>query len=277
MAALTASIAIPTWQYYALIMGMIVIPLITILMVFNIFKAVPWAWPMYRAFQKNVPVVWKHHPRGSSEISAAKIETDLKDGIPVTYYTVDKWGLKFSDIAGENTELLQGKLRVIHYFKNSPSPINVTDVVGIDQLCNWLRKKGVNITNREDAIIFILSEYTRTGNLKNAIASSKIDDDETKRAIVRAIQSIENNRDEVQSMKLKDGVFIFQTAMTAIDRTVSFTSAAFSNAKSAIEAQIRAKLAEDKTKELYRTIMILAALLVCAAIAYAIISKSGTL
>ena len=78
-------------------------------------------------------------------------------------------------------------------------------------------------------------------------------------------------------MKLKDGVFIFQTAMTAIDRTVAFTSAAFSNAKSALEAQIRAKIAEDKTKELYRTIMILAALLVCAAIAYAIISKSGTL
>ncbi len=272
-----ADMIIPTWQYYALIIGMIFVPLMCGLVVFNIFRAVPWAWTMYRAFQKNVPVVWKHHPRGSSELAQAVIEKELKEGIPVTYYKVDKWGLKFSDIAGENTELLMGKLRVIHYFKNSPAPINVTDVVGVDQLCNWLRKKNVNITNREDAVIFILSEYTRTGNLKNAIASSKIDDDETKRAILKAINSIESNRKEVESMRLKDGIFIFQTAMTAIDRTISFTGAAFSNAKSAIEAQMRAKMAEDKNKELYRTILIVAVLLVCAAIAYAIISKSGAL
>lgn len=273
----SVGIIIPTWQYYGLILGMVFIPLTVGLIVIGIFRSIPWAYPMYRAFQKNLPVIWKHHPRGSSEIAVATIEKDLKEGIPVTYYKVDKWGLKFSDIAGENTELLMGKLRILHYFKNSVAPINVTDVVAIDQLCNWLRKKGVNITNREDAIIFILSEYSRTGDLKTAIVSSKIDDDETKRAILKAINTIEENRTEVEEMRLKDGVFIFQTAMTAIDRTISFTSAAFANAKSAIEAQIRAKLAEDKNKELYRTIMILAALLVCAAIAYAIISKSGAL
>jgi len=272
-----ADMIIPTWQYFALILGMVFVPLITIIIVVNIFKSIPWAWPMYRAFQKNMPVVWKHHPRGSSEIAVATIEKDLKEGIPVTYYKVDKWGFKFSDIAGENTELLQGKLRVVHYFKNSPTPINVMDTIAIDQLCNWLRIKGVNITNREDAIIFIMSEYVRTGNLKAAIASSKIDDDETKRAILKAINSIEKNQKEIETMKLRDGVFTFQTAMTAIDRTISFTSAAFSNAKSAIEAQMRAKLAEDKNKELYRTIMVMAALLICAAIAYAIISKSDVL
>ena len=272
-----ADITIPVWQYWALIMGMVLIPLLTIIITVNIFKAVPWAWPMYRAFQKNVPVIWKHHPRGSSEIAAATIEKDLKEGIPVTYYKVDKWGLKFSDIAGENTELLQGKLRILQYFKNTVSPVNIMDAVAIDQLCDWLRRKGVNITNREDAIIFILSEYSRTHNLKRAIASSKIDDDETKRAVLKAIVAIENNKDEIEKMKLKDGVFIFQTAMTAIDRTISFTSAAFSNAKSAIEAQMRAKLAEDKNKELYRTVMIISVLLICAALAYAIVSKSGTL
>ena len=272
-----ATIPVEAWQFYALIIGAVTIPLLTILITWNIFKAVPWAWPMYRAFQKNLPVVWKHHPRGGSEIAAAVIEKDLKEGIPVTYYKVPQWGLKFSDIGGANTELLMGKLRVLHYFKNSTGPINIVDVAAIDQLFNWLRNKGVNITNREDAVLFILADYSRTNNLIDAIESSKIDDADTKRAIVKTIQAIQKNEKEVESMRMKDGVFIFQTAMTAIDRAEAFTSAAFSNAKSAIEAQIRAKLAEDKNKQLYQMILMIFVGLVCAAIAYAIISKSGAL
>ena len=48
-----ADITIPTWQYFALILGIVFIPLFMGLIVINIFRAIPWAWPMYRAFQKN--------------------------------------------------------------------------------------------------------------------------------------------------------------------------------------------------------------------------------
>ncbi len=272
-----ANMILPEWQVYLMIVVMVMIPLLTGLIVLSIFKAIPWAWTMYKAFRANTPIVWKHHPRGASEICEAKIEKDLKEGVPVTYYKVDKWGFKVSDIAGENTELLMGKLRIIHYFKNNVSPVNLMDSVAIDQLFKWLQKKGINVTNREDAMLFILSEHGRTGKLIEALESSKIEDEETKRTIIDAIKTIKENEDELRNLKLSDGVFIFQTAMTAIDRSISFTSSAFANAKSAIEAQLRAKMAEDKNKELYRTVLIIAVLLICAAIAYAIISKSGVI
>ncbi len=271
---MAANIVLPTWQFYTLILAMIFILVMSVLFVFVIFRTVPWAWTMYRAFQHNAPIVWKHHARGAGEIVEAKIEKELKEGVPVTYYIVEKWGLKFSDIAGENTELLMGKLRIIHYFKNGAGPVNVMDTVAIDQLSKWLQGKGVNVTNREDAMMFILSEYGRSNKLIEALEASKIDDESTKRTIINAIKVIKANENELKNLKLSDGVFTFQTAMTAIDRTIAFASAAFANSKSAIEAQVRAKIAEDKGAGMLKYLIYAGVFAILAGLAYVMISKA---
>lgn len=271
---MAANIVMPTWQVITLVMALFLVIILAIVFIFVIFRTVPWAWTMYRAFQHNAPIVWKHHARGAGEIVEAKIEKELKEGVPVTYYIVEKWGLKFSDIAGENTELLMGKLRIIHYFKNGAGPVNIMDAVAIDQLCNWLQKKGVNVTNREDAMLFILSEYGRSNKLIEALEASKIDDEGTKRTIINAIRVIKDNETELKNLKLSDGVFVFQTAMTAIDRTIAFASAAFANSKSAIEAQVRAKIAEDKSKDMLKYIIYAGVFAILAGLAYVMISKA---
>lgn len=263
--------------YYGLILGIVLVPLICIAMIFNLHKAIPWAYPMFRAFQKNMPVVMLHYPRGGLEVEVPVIEKDLKQGIPITYYYVKKWGIKFPDISTENTELLMGKLRVVHYFRNNVSPTNIIDTVALDRLRDFLMRKGLNITSREDVILFFLADYNRIRDVELAIENVYIQDEDTKALILKALTLIEENKEELEKSKLKDGIFTFQTAMQALDRTIAFTGSAFSNAKSAIEAQMRAKMNEGKNAELYRMVIIIAILLVCAGIAYAIISKSGAL
>jgi len=263
--------------YYGLILGIVLVPLLTLGIIFNIHKSVPWAWPMFRAFQKNMPIIFLHYPRGGLEIEVPKIEKDLKQGIPITYYYSTKWGIKFPDISTENTELLMGKLRVVNYFKNNVSPMSVIDVIALDKLRDFLIQKGLNITSREDVVLFFLTDYNRIRDVKLAIENVYIQDEDTKTLILKALVLIEENKVELENMKLKDGIFTYQTSMQALDRTIAFTGSAFSNAKSAIEAQMRAKMNEGKNAELYRMAIIIAILLVCAGIAYAIISKSGAL
>jgi len=269
-----SQIVVDQLQYYAMLLGLGLVPAICIFVVVSIFRAVPWALPMYNAFRKNMPVVMKHHPRGSVTLEVPRLEKDMPDGIPVTYYKVDKWGIKFPDVAGDNTELLNGKLRIIHYFKNNPAPVNIIDTVSIDALMNWLISKGVNVTNREDTILFLLSEYVRTNDLQEALESCQFDSEDTKMNAIKAIKIVDANRKELENLLNKDRIFVFQSAMSGIDRVLSFTSASFSNAKSAIEASMRAKLAEDKNKEIYKIVLMIFVGLICAAIAYVMISKS---
>lgn len=243
----------------------------------SIHKAVPWAWPMYRCYQKNLPCAFNHYPKGRLEIEIPKVSKDLKTGVPVTYFEIKNWGYKVPDLSGDNTELLNGKLRVVHFFKNGVAPISCMSVLALDRMKSWMNSKGLNITNYEDVVLFFLNDYERTKNIKKQLEESSVDDEETRKFILKTIDIIEKNRSELNNLKVKDGLFTFQTAMMALDRTVAFTSSAFSNAKSAIEAQIRAKQLEDKNKEMGRTIILVVILLVGAAIAYAIISKSGAL
>jgi len=139
---------------------------------------------------------------------------------------------------------------------------------------NWLISKGVNVTNREDTILFLLSEYVRTNDLQEALESCQFDSEDTKMNAIKAIKIVDANRKELENLLNKDRIFVFQSAMSGIDRVLSFTSASFSNAKSAIEASMRAKLAEDKNKEIYKIVLMIFVGLICAAIAYVMISKS---
>lgn len=264
-------------QYYAMIGATILIPLFTIIFTISIFKQVPWAWQMYKCYKNNLPYVIKHHAKGGADGQMPTLETELKDGVPHTFFRVDKWGIKLPDIAGDNTELFEGKVRLIHYYKNSVSPANIIDAVAIDRFKDWLNKKGVNIQNKEDIVLFFLNDYVKTKDIKTLIAASSVDDEETKKFIIKTIDIIEKHRSELEKLSIQDGVFVFSAAMMALDRTLAFTSAAFANAKSAIEAQVRAKAAEDKNKEMYRTVLIIFVGLICAAVAFAIIQKAGVL
>lgn len=265
---------LPDTMYYGLIAVAVLLPLFTIMITIMVFKQVPWAWTMYKCYRDNVPCIFKHYPKGGLDIAEPKLEKELKDGIPHTFFTVEKWGFRFPDIAGDNTELLMGKLRVLHYFSNGVSPVSVIDTVALDRLKEWLNKKGVNIHNREDVILFFMNNQAKIGNIREAIDASSIEDVETKKLILDAIKAIEDNKDELIESRIKDGVFTFQTAMMSLDRLIAFTSAAFSNAKSAIEAQVRAKQAEDKNKDLYRMVIFAVIIMIGGGLAYAIISRS---
>lgn len=271
------AIVLSTVWFYILVGIAVVFPLFSIVITMSVFKQVPWAWTMYRCFKNNLPCIMQHYPKGGVEIAMPELEKDLKAGVPQTFFSVPKWGIKLPDIAGDNTELLMGKLRIIHYFKNNVSPTNIIDVVAIDRLKEWLNGKGVNVQNKEDIITFFLNDYVKTKDIIGTIEGSSVDDEETKRFIINTIKVIEANRKELEALRMRDGIFVWQSAMMALDRAIAFTSAAFANAKSAIEAQVRAKQLEDKNKEMYRTVLIIFVGLICAAIAYAIISKAGGL
>ncbi len=269
------SVVLSNVWYYALIGIAIIVPLFSIIITLSIFKQIPWAWTMYQCFRNNLPCIIQLYPKGGIELAKPELEKDLRPGVPQTYFSVPKWGIKLPDIAGDNTGLLQGKLRIMWYFKNIVSPINIIDAVAIDRLKDWLNKKGVNIQDKEDVILFFLNDYVKTKNILDTLEGSSVDDDETRRFIIQTVKTIEANRKELESLRIKDGLFVFQSSMMALDGTIAFTSAAFANAKSAIEAQVRAKQLEDKNKEMYRMILMIFVGLICAAIAYAIISKSG--
>lgn len=271
------TVALPEFYFYILCMVAVGIPLLSFFLLVIIHKSIPWAFTMYLCYLTNQPCVFMHYPKGMLEIARPKLEKDLKPGVPQTYFYLKEWGIKIPDISGDNTELMMGKLRIIHYFKNNTAPINILDTVSLDRLKNWLNSKGVNIQNREDVIFYFLNQYINTGEFIKAVEDSAIEDTETKQFIINAIKVIDAHRSEIEALKIKDGIFTLTTAMMALDKVIAFTSAAFSNAKSAIEAQVRAKQLENKNQELYRTVMVIAVLLICAALAYAIISKSGVL
>lgn len=258
--AATQLIGMVWWQYYGLIFIGILSPILSIFAYIQVRRTVPWAFVMYNAFKSNMPIIWKHGAKAHAEVEIPIIDPEIRDdkGIPVTYFRVPKWGLKFPDNAADQAELLHGKVKVIHYFRNYTRPVSTVEVRAMDDLKEWFKSKGLNITNFEDIIFTLLKDPDQSEQIIKELDDSNVDSEETKEVVKKALEILQANNNEVKNMMVRDGIFTYETAMNAIEKALAYTSSDLARTKVAIEANEAVKHQEDAKKDLYRTILVVA-------------------
>ena len=131
--------------------------------------------------------------------------------------------------------------------RNIPEPVAVADAVAFSQLKDHLKEKGIDIETIEDVAFYVLSEYEKSGNLDEALRSARIDDEETREKVLTFLKFIQQHRSELEKLKLRSGLFTFQTAARALDATIAYTSSNVAHMKRVIEASLRREMQNPYT------------------------------
>lgn len=225
----------------------------------------PEAFLFWRARRKGKPLCLVHYPEG---VVRAYIPTEEK-GNPsaLNYWYVGNVGIKFrSRVVAEKWN---GRIPLFHYFMNIPEPIATAEAAAISQLKDFLKEKGHDISNVEDIAYFVLSRYEKyLGKLKNedeammqTLRDLGLDNEETVQRMIELLKTVEACRDEVEQLKLKSGVFTYQTAVTALDSLSAYTSANVAHTKAVLESAIRENMASEVKDYIKYGIMIFLACL----------------
>jgi len=233
----------------AVIFGLMLALLITVLLfvVFYIdMKKTPGVLVLRKAYKKKLPVAFVHYPEGTMRAYIPKIEKHNPE-VTTPYHIVEGAGIKFKNADGKKVERWDGKIPIYNYFVNIPEPVATADAVAFSQLKDHLKKKGIDIETIEDVAFYVLSEYEKSGNLDEALRSARIDDEETREKVLAFLKFVQQHRSELERLKLRSGLFTFQTAARALDATIAYTSSNVAHMKRVIEASLRRELQNPYT------------------------------
>lgn len=218
----------------------IIIPCFGLLMFFlMIKKQAPEALLFMKARRKKVPVVMVHYPEGTVQPYIPKMQMDKDAEVPAIHYVVGNVGIKFRNPDGSKTERWMGEVPMFHYFRNIPEAVATTEAIAYSQLKDYFKEKGVDISGIEDVAFYVLSEVERSGNVKKALHNAQIDNQETMKQVLQFLNFVKANKKEIQDLKLKSGIFTYQTAVRALDSVIAYTSSNVAHMKSVIEASLR--------------------------------------
>lgn len=235
----------------SLLMGLIVAIMLLgfcLLMFFLLIKKnAPEAFIFMKARRKKLPMVLVHYPEGNVIPSIPKVDRRAMSSSPE--YEVEGAGIKFRNPDGRKSERWFGDIIIHNYFRNIPEEVAMSDVIAYSQLKDYFKENDVSVENIEDIAFYVLSEVEKSGDIQRALRNAKIDNEETAGRILEFLEFVKVHRDEIVNLKLKSGIFTFQTAITALDRCIAYTSSNVSQTKSVWEAMIRNQLA-DKTRDL---------------------------
>lgn len=194
--------------------------------------------------------------------------------IGTNYWAVPKIGLKFKP-EPDDIEFIEGSIPCVNYYENIPEGMKIKQVVAFSQLKDFFRKKKMPIDGYVRDAMFVGQEYEKikegTDAIQTAIDNSQIKDNNTQVALANFLNTIEENRSELENMKLESGIFTWQTAMNALDATIAFTSAQFAHAKEVIRAAEARK--EELKKRDYMMYAIIAFIFCIGAAAFIIATK----
>jgi len=254
--------------------GMLILAVFVMAMFFLIFymsikTKAPEAFMFMKARKLKVPIVMVHYPEGIVKATIPhKDGADKNTSMP--YWIVDDVGIKFRSPDGRKAERWNGEIPIYHYFRDIPEPVSITEAVAYSQFRDYLKSKGAAIDNMEDVVFYVINELERTGDIEQAIANANITDENTKRNMLSFIDYIIKHKKEVNQLKLRSGVFTFQTAARALDATIAYTSSNVAHTKSVLEAAIRRQLDAGK-QEAFKYGMFI----IMACLGVAIVMKVG--
>ena len=239
-------IAVSEVVIFGMLLSIIFLIFILVMFYASIKKSAPEALLFMKARRKKLPMTLVHYPEGTVRPYIPKIERHNPEA-STPYFIVGEVGIKFRNPDGKKTERWNGDIPVHNYFVNMPESVAIADTVAYSQLKDYLKQEGVDIDTIEDVAFFVLSEFERTGNIELALRSAQIDSDETKEKVINFLKFIEVHKQDLENLKLRSGIFTFQTAIRALDATIAYTSSNVAHMKSVIESSIRRQLANATT------------------------------
>lgn len=254
------SILVPDLIFLPMI-AMCIIAVLLFFTLMGIRGQAPEAFMLMKARKKKQALCMVHYPEGTCRLKEPKHVKPPNPDSGVPYFKLDPEGIKFKNPDGSKFERFGGDVPIINYFSNIPESVKMREAVAYSQLKDYLKKNDVDIDGIEDITMYVFSEYEKTGDMKKAIKNSKINNEDVVRRIVKYLEFIDNNRQEIEDMKLQSGTFTWQTAMMALDSTIAYTSANVAHLKSVIEAQIRRQLGDEKKDLITKGIFIFLACL----------------
>ena len=206
-----------------------------IILLVSIKKFAPEAFIFMKARKRGIPLAFVHYPDGVIKPYVPRVEIKNPESVS-PYYSVGDVGIKFSNPDGTKVERWFSEIPVYHYFKNIPEPVSNVQTVAYSQLKDFLKEKGMSIEGIEDVAFYVLTELEKGKDVERAIRNAQIEDGETRARILKFVEWIRRNKEEVDRLKLKSGVYTYQTAMQALDSTIAYTSANVAHAKSVWQA-----------------------------------------
>lgn len=210
----------------------------------DIKRYAPEAMAIRAARKQKKPLVMVHFQSGNSYIEIPTEENI--EGSVLPFYKLKRVGLKFRDSTGQKVEKLSGEVPMYHHYEVTPEPINTATAVAFSQIQDWLRKNSIDIDGIEDLVFPVLNDYEKTKDIKATLESLYFEKEEERERVAAIIRFIEANRKELEQMKLKSGIFTYQTITRAIDATLAYTSANLAFSKQAIETWVKAAYPIDQ-------------------------------
>lgn len=235
-------IAVSEALIFSLVLTIIFLMFAFALYYLNIRKNVPEALLFAKARKKKLPICLVHYPENIVRPFIPKIERHSSE-VSTPYFVVADVGIKFRNPDGRKTERWNGDIPLFNYFVNMPEGVAIADAVAYSQLKDYLKTQDIDIDTIEDVAFYVLSEFERTGDIELALSSAKIENDEIKENLLNFLNFIKNHKADIDNLKLRSGIFTFQTAIRALDATIAYTSSNVAHMKSVIEASIRRQLA----------------------------------
>ena len=223
------------WQVLAIV-GFSALMFIGALVIFvQLRNNCPDAFIHWKAIREGKNICRVHYRGRKCEDYIAEVDKAEKDmGTP--YWTVQDIGIKFKP-GPEDIEFIEGSIPTVNYYENAPAAIKVSEATAYSQLKDHFKKIGIPIEGVEKAAFYVLSDSEKLPK-DRAINNARIDSAETRSYIKKFLDTVENNRRILTSMKLESGVFTWQTAMKALDDTIAYTSANIAHTKEVIRAAI---------------------------------------
>ncbi len=244
---------------FGLVVAIIFLGFMLGLLVFMFKVQVPEAFLFWKARRKKIPLALVHYPEGIVRPYLVKLDKDINTSS--NYYIVGDVGIKFKGVDKSRTERWDGEVTTFNYFVNVPEPISISEVVAFSQFKEYLSSKGIEVENIEDILFYVMSEIEKSKNIDEAVSEIQVENLEILRNIEQFVNFILKNKEEVSNLKLKSGLFTYQTAIKALDVVMAYTSANVSQMKAILQTALRRQLGGDITNYIKYGLMIFLACL----------------
>jgi len=217
-----------------------------IMLIISIKKFAPEAFIFMKARKRGIPIAFVHYPDGIIKPYIPRVEIKNPESAS-PYYSIGDVGIKFTNPDGTKVERWYGEVPVYHYFKNIPEPVANVQAIAYSQLKDFLKQKGMSIEGIEDVAFYVMTELEKGKDVERAIRNAQVEDEETKARLLKFVEWMKKNKEEVDRLKLESGIYTYQTAMQALDSTIAYTSANVAHAKSVWQAWFQNRM--EATRE----------------------------
>jgi hypothetical protein len=262
-------IAIQDWMLYGVVLVCFFMFLISIVLYISIKKNAPDAMVHWKA-KRTGDMVCRVHYRGKKCIDYIATLDKAEKEIGTPYWTVPNIGIKFKP-EPDDIEFIEGSVPCVNYYENIPEGQKIAHVKAYSELKDYFKSIGLPIDGVEDVAFYVLSEAQKT-TPEQAVKNAMIDSDETKVHVRKYLNAVENNKTEIEKMKLSSGIFTFQTAMKALDSTAAYTSSHIAHMKETIRAAIM-RSEENKRKDYILYAIICFILAMAVGVLYILINR----